>query len=138
MRRRIPIVISGAALRPFVPVWRSAARIAAQVAVPALFIAGLAAPLGSIGAWLVVGAVVLGVRLRLVEVESWASFLPGGLAGRLRQAFGVGASRVASAAALFERLTFVSLSAVVAGHYAISLAVAVLRRSSVAGPLVAE
>ncbi len=138
MRRRIPIVVSGAALRPFVPVWRAAAPIAAQVAVPALFIAGLAAPLGPIGAWLVVCAAALGVRLRLAEVESWATFLPGGLPGRVRQAFGIGAGRVAAAAALLERLTFVALAAVLAGHYAVSLAIAVLSQSSVPGPIVAE
>ena len=137
-RHRIPIVIGGAALRPFLPIWRGAAPLIAQVAVPALFIAGLAAPFGVIGAWLVLAATLVGARLRRAEIESWALFLPGGLPGRVRQAFGPNVGYVASAAALLERLTFVALAAVVAGHYAVSFAIAVLRRSPLAGRLAAE
>ncbi len=138
MRRRIPIVISGAALRPFVPIWRAAAPVVAQLAVPALLIAGLAAPLGAIGAWLVLVAVLIGARLRLAEIESWASLLPGGLPGRVRQAFGSAAGRIAAAAGLAERVSFVALAAILAGQYAVSLATALLSRSSVGGSLVTE
>ena len=45
---------------------------------------------------------------------------------------------MATAAALLERLTFVALSAVVASRYAASLAIAVLRRTSLTDQLVAE
>src|SRR6188768_1916274 len=125
LRQRIPIIVGRTALQPFVSIWRAAAPLVAQVAVPALFIAGLAAPLGAAGGWLVLAAALAGARLRRAEVESWALFLPGGLAGRVRQAFGPRAGLVATAAALLERLTFVALSAVVASRYAASLAIAI-------------
>src|SRR4249920_478569 len=138
IRPRIPIVVGTEALRPFASIWRAAAPLVAQVVVPALFVAGFAAPLGAAGGWIVLAAVLVGARLRRAEVESWALFLPGGLPGRVRQAFGPRAGLVATAAALLERLTFVALSAVVASRYAASLAIAVLRRTSLTDQLVAE
>ena len=138
IRPRIPIVVGTEALRPFASIWRAAAPLVAQVVVPALFVAGLAAPLGAAGGWIVLAAVLVGARLRRAEVESWALFLPGGLPGRVRQAFGPVAGLAAMAAALFERLTFVALAAVVASHYAVSFAIAVLRRTSLSGQVAAE
>ena len=58
--------------------------------------------------------------VRAIEIESWAFLIPGGLVGRVRQAFGSRTATVAATASLIERLLLVSLAAVVVGHYVAS------------------
>jgi magnesium transporter len=104
---------------------------AAALAIPdlgfaAFFIAGIAATtLGARAPLFVVAAVLLGLLCRRLDIESWALFIPGGLAGRIEHAFGPRTSIAGAAAVLLERLLLTALACAVFGHYAASLALAV-------------
>ena len=99
-------------------VWRAAAFPIAQLGVGAFFIAGVvAATLGNSAPWFVLGATALAVWLRAIDIESWAFLIPGGLVGRVTQAFGGRAARAAMAITLVERLLLGALASIVVGHY---------------------
>ena len=72
---------------------------------------------GTRPAWFVLAATVLAALVRAIDIESWALLIPGGFVGRVRQAFGPRAARVAAAVALVERLLLGALACVVVGHY---------------------
>ena len=102
----------------FVSVWKAAALAIAQLGVAAFFIASVAqSVLGPASVWWVLGAVVVSVFVRAIDVESWALLIPGGTVGRMQQAFGARGGRLAIAATLVERLGLSALAALVAGHY---------------------
>ena len=105
---------------------RAAALALPDLGFAAFFIAGIAtAALGNRAPWFVLAAVGLGLLCRRLDVESWALFIPGGLSGRIEQAFGPRMSIAGAAAVLLERLLLAALACAVFGHYAASLAFAV-------------
>ncbi|HYT76360.1 MAG TPA: hypothetical protein VEL79_16510, partial [Vicinamibacterales bacterium] len=117
--RRIPIVLATRALVSFGSVSRAAGLALPDFGLAAFFIAGVTASvLGAASAWFVLAAVAIGVVCRAIDVESWALFIPGGIAGRVERAFGRRASVAASAAVLLERLLAGALACEVFGHYA--------------------
>ncbi len=91
--------------------------------VPVVFVAaGIgAALLGASAPWFVAVAILLGVLLRAVDMESCALLLPGGLYGASKGAFGPRGRAVVAAALFIEQLCFGGLVASAAGHYAASL-----------------
>jgi hypothetical protein len=130
---RIPVVLATAALGELVPAWRTIALTLTELGVAAFFISGIVvAATGASGPWFVLVAVGAGIVLRATDLESWALFMPGGLPGRVNEAFGRRQATSAAAAVLVERLFFASLVACVAGHYVVSLLVAILGLSRLA------
>ena len=120
-RRPMRVVLSATALLSFMSVRKAAALAIAQLGIGIFFLAGVTLPtLGSAAVAFAAAALVLAAMVRAIDIESWALFIPGGLVGRVRQAFGPRAATVAATASLFERLLLVSLVSVVLGHYAAS------------------
>ena len=120
--RRVPIVLLTTALESFLSVWRAAALAQTELGIGLLFIIGVAdARLERWALPAVIGACLLGLFARSVDIESWALLVPGGLVGRAERAFGLRASRGAAALVLVERVLLASLSSVVAAHYLTSL-----------------
>lgn len=118
------VVVSSMARLSFTPVRKAAALALAQLGVTAFFLAGVARPLlGESTPWFVLTAVLISGWARAVDIESWALFIPGGSVGRVQQAFGSGAARVAAASGLVERILLAALAGLVAGHYAAEFAV---------------
>lgn len=125
-RRQVPVVLAAAALSSLASVSRAAGLTLPELGAAAFFISGIAqASLGESAYWFVLGAAVLSIAFRLVEIESWAHFISGGLIGRADEAFGPRSVALAAAATLVERLLFAALTCVVLGHYAIRLAPAI-------------
>lgn len=122
-RGPVRVVLSSTALLSFVSVWKAAALAIAELGAAAWFVGGVtAASVGLAAPWFVLAAALIGVFVRAVDIESWAVFLPGGLAGRTERAFGPLPGRVAAAAVLAERLLFAALACMVIGHYATTFA----------------
>ena len=130
---RIPVVLAAAALGELVPAWRTIALTLTELGAAAFFISGtVTSAIGGSAPWFVLAAVVAGTVLRAADVESWALFMPGGLPGRVNEAFGRRPARFAAAAVLVERLFFAALVACVAGHYTVSVLVSGLGLSRLA------
>src|SRR5262245_57766772 len=72
---------------------------------------------------MVVGMFGVSMLVRSIDIESWGLFLPGGLAGRARSAFGPNAGAFAAAAALSERILLAALCAAIVGRYGADLVV---------------
>jgi len=141
LRSRDPIrvVLSSAALLPFMSVWRAAAFPIAQLGIGAFFIAGVVAPtLGYTAGWFVLAAAGVAALLRASEIESWAFLIPGGLVGRVKHAFGRRAGRAAMALTLVERLLLGALAAIVVGHYIADVVVMAIAGLRFEGTLSAE
>jgi len=116
--RKVPIVLTAGVLQSLLPAWRAAALAAAHVGFAAVFAAGVAYDrLGPSAVWFVLPITLLAGAFRAVDIESYALFLPGGLGGRAREAFGPTGGRLALAAGLTERIAAAALAASVAGHY---------------------
>jgi magnesium transporter len=131
--RRIPVVLAAATLGELVPAWRTIALTLTELGAAAFFISGtVTSAIGGSAPWFVLAAVVAGMVLRAVDVESWALFMPGGLPGRVNEAFGRRPARFAAASVLVERLLFAALVACVAGHYTFSVLVSGLGLSRLA------
>jgi len=119
-RPRPPLVLT-TTVRAFLPTWRTTVLTLSELGAAAFFVSGITqARYGAAGPWFVLVAVMLGFVVRVVEVENWALFIPGGLAGRVNDAFGPRLSMMAAAAALLERLLFVALVGIVAGRYVVT------------------
>ncbi len=121
--RRPPasLVPTGTTLREFLPTWRTAVLTLSELGAAAFFVSGITqARLGPAGPWFVLVAVTIGLVVRVVDVENWALFIPGGLPGRVHDAFGRRVAMVATAAALLERFLFVALAGIVAGRYVVT------------------
>jgi hypothetical protein len=130
---RIPVVLAAAALGELVPAWRTIALTLTELGAAAFFISGtVTSAIGESAPWFVLAAVVAGTVLRAADVESWALFMPGGLPGRVNEAFGRRPARFAAAAVLVERLFFAALVAGVAGHYTVSVLISGLGLSRLA------
>ena len=116
--RRVRVVLSSMGLMPYVSVWKAAALALAELGCAAFFIVGVAAcRCRHLAPWFVLAACAVGVLVRAADIESWASFIPGGLVGRTEQAFGARAGRSASAIVLVERFLLAALASVVVGRY---------------------
>src|SRR4051794_10920009 len=115
--RPLRIVVSRTLLRPFVSAGQGTALALVELVSPAFIAISVigaadmpAAPL------LLFFAVVVGWALRAVDLESCALFIPGGVYGTAKEAYGARMSRVAAAALLVECLLFGALAASAAGH----------------------
>jgi magnesium transporter len=115
---RVRVVLATRALVSFASASRAAALAIPDLGFAAFFIAAVTVPtLGASAPWFVLAAVAIGFACRAIDIESWALFIPGGVAGRVDRAFGARAATVASAAVLLERLLAAGLAAEVFGHY---------------------
>ena len=113
------VVLSSTALLSFMSVRKAAALATAQLGIAVFFLAGITVPaVGPSAVWFAAGALVLAALVRAIDIESWALFIPGGLVGRVRLAFGPRAATVAATASLTERLLLVALASILVGHYA--------------------
>jgi magnesium transporter len=82
-----------------------------------LFAAGVAEhTVGDAAPWYLLAAVLIGCALRAVDLENCALFIPGGLYGTARQAFGRPTARLAAAVLIVEQVLFGALAAGAAGH----------------------
>jgi magnesium transporter len=122
--RQVRVVLSSTALLSFVPSWKASALALSELAVSAFFVIGILAPvLGQQAIWMVVGMFAVSVLVRSIDIESWGLFLPGGLAGRARSAFGPNAGAFAAAAAMSERILLAALAAAIVGRYGADLVI---------------
>ncbi len=130
---RIPVVLAAAVLGSLVPAWRTIALTLTELGAAAFFISGVTTDaIGTAAPWFVLAAVAAGAVLRAADIQSWALFVPGGLPGRVNEAFGHRPATAAAAFVLVERLLFAALVSCVAGHYIVSLLVTVLGLSRLA------
>ncbi len=121
--RRVRVVLSSMGLMPFVSVWKAAALALAELGCAAFFLVGVLQPtLGSLAPWMVLLACVLGLLARAGDIESWATFIPGGFLGKAEHAFGRRVRAGVTAVALSERLLLAALSTAVVGRYVASVA----------------
>src|SRR5262245_52353946 len=119
--RQKPTLVLTTTVRAFLPTWRTTVLTLGELGAAAFFVSGITqARYGAAGPYFVLIAVMVGFVVRLVDVENWALFIPGGLAGRVNDAFGPRLSMMAAAAALLERLLFVALLGIVAGRYVVT------------------
>jgi magnesium transporter len=82
-----------------------------------LFAAGVADQTwGAAGPWFLSVAVLVGWAVRAVDLENAALFIPGGLYGAARRAFGPRTARAAASVILADSLLFSALSASAAGR----------------------
>src|SRR5262249_29622313 len=111
------VVIGTAPLGSFISSQTGTALVLLELAPVSLFAAGVAVQqAGEAAPWLLLGAVLLGFAFRAVDLEGCALFVPGGLYGLARQAFGPAASTVAASVLLIDYLAFGALAASAAGH----------------------
>src|SRR4051794_22084064 len=103
--RPLRVVLSTPALLSFVSAWKAGTLAIAQLGVAAFFLGGMTTPLLGGAPWIVLAVGVFSTVVRAVDVESWALLIPGGVVGRVQQAFGPRAAGVGAAAVLLERLT---------------------------------
>jgi len=116
--QRAHVFLSSMGLLPFISVWKAAAFALAELGCAAFFIIGVVLPTtGPSAPWFVLAACVFGIVARQVDIESWGLFIPGGLAGRTEQAFGLHATRPVLAIVLLERFFLAALAAAVLGRY---------------------
>ena len=120
---RVRVVLSATALLSFVSVWKAAALAIAELGVAAFFVAGVSEPLGPVAPWLILLMCAVAAFVRAIDIESWGLFVPGGLIGRARLAFGATGGRIAAASTLGERLLLAAVGCGVAAHYGASLVV---------------
>ncbi len=121
-RREVPIVLTASALLSFASAYRAAALAIPDLGFAALFIVIQLRPdVGAAAPWFVLAAVLAGIAIRRLDLESWALFIPGGLTGRVAAAFGTQAATAAAAVVIVERILLAALSCVIFGHYAASL-----------------
>ncbi len=101
---------------------RATVLVLLELGAAAFFASGAAArALGPVAPWFVLAAVVIGIGVRLVDLEGCSLFIPGGLYGKVKDAFGKTPARLAASALLVEHVMFGALAAVVAGQYLTAL-----------------
>jgi magnesium transporter len=116
--QRVRVVFATRTLLSFISTWRAAALVLADLGAVAFFASGVVeAQIGASAPWFVLGAALVGVWLRAVDVEARALFVPGGLFGSVRETLGRGLATVAAAALVAERLLLGPVAAAVAGRY---------------------
>jgi magnesium transporter len=115
---------------------KAAALAVSQVGFAAFFVAGVTrSELGESAAWFVLAVALLGRILRSIDVESWTSFIPGGLSGRLQHAFGPRAATAGATARLVERSLLAALACATVGQYGANVAVKVIAGWDLTGHL---
>jgi len=125
-RREVPIVLTASALLSFASAYRAAALAVPDLGFAVFFVVVQArSEVGSAAPWFVLAAVLIGIFIRRLDLESWALFIPGGLTGRVDAAFGARAAMAATAVVIVERVLLAALACVVFAHYAASLLFAV-------------
>ena len=117
-RHPIRVVLSSAALVPFLSVRKAAALAIAQLGVAAFFVPSIGpSAIGDSAPWFVLAGTVVAAFVRAIDIESWALLVPGGVVTRVTSAFGRRIEGVAVAAAVVERLLLGAIACVVIGHY---------------------
>ena len=90
--RQVRVVLSSTALLSFVSTWKASALAIAELSVSAFLVAGILVPIvGKAAIGIAIGLFGVAMVARSIDLESWGIFLPGGLPGRVRAAFGPGA-----------------------------------------------
>jgi magnesium transporter len=131
-RAPVRVVLATATFFSFISSGRGAALVLVELGGAAFFASGAAEQsLGPSAPWFVLAAVLLGGALRAVDLESCALFLPGGLYGAVREAFGKRTAKLAASALLVEHLVLGALAASVAGHYVAAIGRALLGVSQI-------
>jgi magnesium transporter len=130
--RHVRVVLSTTALLSFMSVSKATALVLAELGVGVFFVVGVARSFfGDSAPWFVLGACLLAVVVRAIDIESWAFFIPGGLIGRTERVFGQRVGSFATAVMLTERLLLVVLTCVLCGQYAVSFGFGWISRWSV-------
>src|SRR5438046_7373225 len=97
-RREVPIVLTASALLSFAAAYRAAALAVPDLGFAVLFVMVQArSNVGAAAPWFVLTAVLIGIFIRRLDIESWTLFIPGGLTGRVDAAFGARAAMAATA-----------------------------------------
>src|SRR5262245_45308368 len=110
--RKAVRVLVGTTLLSRISVGRGEALALVEVGTVAFFAAGIAErSLGPTAPLVLLAAVVLGLGLRAVDLETCALFVPGGLYGIVQHALGRSSATVAAAALLVQHLLFGALAA---------------------------
>jgi magnesium transporter len=111
------VVIGAAPLLSLLSTARGTAFVFVEVGFVCVFAAGMmSAGIGDAAPWFLLAAVLVGVALRAVDIESAALFIPGGLYGAAKQALGRRTSKVAAAILIVEHMLFGALAAAAAGR----------------------
>ena len=138
-RAPVRVVFATANFISFISAGRGAALALVELGGAAFFASGVAESiLGPSAPWFVLGAVLLGCALRAVDLENCALFVPGGLYGTVKEAFGKPAAKVAASALLVDHLLLGALAASVAGHYVAALGRVLLGVPQIRGQVAAE
>jgi magnesium transporter len=117
-KRDVRIVLAATGLLSFIPASRAAALALPEIVFAAFFVGGLLRDTaGAAGPWFVLIATLVALAIRWLDLESWALFIPGGLSGRVDQAFGPRIGAGATAVVVIERLLLTALACVVFGRY---------------------
>jgi magnesium transporter len=125
--RSIEVVLGTATLGSLFPSGTGIATGLVELGAIAFLTAGVAErTLGIEAPWFVLVAVVVGLALRAADLESCALFIPAGLYGLTKDAFGRPVARVAAGALFLEQVVGGALAASVAGHYVAALGGAAL------------
>ena len=134
--RHVRVVLSTTALLSFMSVSKATALVLAELGVAVFFVVGVARSFfGESAPWFVLGACLLAIVVRAIDIESWAFFIPGGLIGRTERVFGQRVGSFATAVMLTERLLLVVLACVLCGQYAVSFGFAWISKWSVTAQL---
>src|SRR5688572_9664961 len=138
-KRHVRIVLSTTALLSFMSVSKAAALALPELGIAVFFVSGVARSfVGDSASWFIVAACLLSAFVRLIDIESWALFIPGGLIGRAERAFGSRTAGITTAAVLTERLLLVAFACVLCGQYAVSLGAAWMAEWSVTARLTVQ
>ncbi|MEO8070708.1 MAG: hypothetical protein ABI652_04860, partial [Acidobacteriota bacterium] len=86
--RRIPIVLTGAILDSLVPAWRTSVLGIVELGAAGFFLNGVVLAVAGVPApWFALAVVLAAAAARAADIGSWALFIPGGLTGRVDEAF---------------------------------------------------
>jgi magnesium transporter len=119
--RQVRIISSTATLLSFMSVSKAVALALPELCIAAYFVAGVArVSVGSLAAWFILAACLIGALARAVDIEGWAYFIPGGLIGRAERVLSPRLANVTAAAVLTERMLLVALACVLCGQYVVS------------------
>jgi len=137
--RQVRVVLSTTALLSFISVSKATSLALGELGIAAFFVIGVVRlAMGSSALWFVLAACAVSAFVRTIDIEGWASFMPGGLIGRTERAYGSRAAAVAAAAVLTERFLLVALACVLCGQYAVSFGAVWMARWSVTARLTVQ
>ena len=135
----VRVVLATTTLLRLISPGRGAALTFVELGGAAFFASGVGErALGASAPWFILAAVLIGVALRRVDLEACALFIPGGLYGTVKEAFGKPTAKVAASTLLVEYLLLGALAASVAGHYVGALGTALLPLSRIKDTLPTE